>query len=264
MPVRTDFTPGDFCWVDLAAFDLESAAKWYGDLFGWELCMQETHGGPPYGFLTKDGEAVGGIGQLSDEMKAQGIPPVWNSYVMTADCAATEAKVAELGGTVTVPTMEIPGYGKLAFFLDPEGASFAAWQSTAEDSRGLLVHEPGGLSWNELMTRSTDKAASFYGALFGWEFASMPMGDVEYTMVKSGGKDTAGMMPMVGPQSEGVPSHWMVYFTTADCAASSAKAEATGGTILVPPTEIPVGKFSMLRDPQGGAFSLIEHAQAPQ
>ena len=257
MPVRSDFAPGEFCWIDLAAHDLSAAADWYGGLFGWTCAMQETPGAPPYGFLMAGDAVVGGIGQMADEMKAQGIPPMWNSYVCTADCAATEARVKELGGTVTVPTMDVPGHGKLAFFLDPEGASFAAWQSTNDDGAGILTGEPVGLCWNELMTRDVGKARGFYAALFGWSYADVPMDDITYTLVKNADKDAGGIWPMSGAQWEEVPAHWMVYFAVADCAATAAKAEETGGQVLVPPTEIAVGMFAVIKDPQGGAFSLM-------
>ena len=135
MSVRTDFAPGEFCWVDLNAHDMEAAAAWYGTLFDWShMTMETPGGGPPYAFFRRGEAVIGGLGQMSDEMKAQGIPPMWNSYLATVDCLATEARVKETGGTVTVPTMEVPGHGKLAFFMDPEGASFAAWQACRSEA----------------------------------------------------------------------------------------------------------------------------------
>ena len=47
MTVRNDFVPGEFCWIDLTAHDLEQAAAWYADQFGWTLQLQETPGGGP-------------------------------------------------------------------------------------------------------------------------------------------------------------------------------------------------------------------------
>ena len=49
----------------------------------------------------------------------------------------------------------------------------------------------------------------------------------------------------------------MVYFAVADCDAAASKVTETGGQVLIPPTEIPVGKFSAVLDPQGGAFSIV-------
>ena len=264
MPVRKDFAAGEFCWIDLAAHDMKAAASWYGGLFDWSHVEVETPGGgPPYVFFMKGEAAIGGLAEMDPQMKNQGIPPVWNSYICTQDCAATEAKVQGLGGTVTVPTMDVPGFGKLAFFLDPEGASIAAWQSTTDAGPGMLVGEPGSLSWNELMSRDTAKAQEFYKGLVGWDFAHMPMGGIDYTMIKNDGKDAGGMMPMAGPQFEGIPAHWLVYFAVEDCDAIAAKTEETGGKVNVPPTDIPVGKFAVLSDPQGGVFAVVTLSEQP-
>lgn len=266
MPARTDFTPGEFCWIDHNAHDLDAAATWYGDLFGWSRMDMPpmADGAPPYAFLTKGEAPACGVGQMTEEMKAQGVPPLWNSYVCVEDCAATEAKAAELGATVVVPTQEIPGHGKLCFITDPEGTSIAFWQSLSATPNPVFTTEPGGLSWNELMTRDVAKAREFYGALFGWSFADLPMKDMKgndftYTMISApGAEQVGGMMAMEGPDWENVPAHWMVYFATADCDATAAQAAATGGTVVVPPTAIMVGKFSVLSDPHGGHFSIIQ------
>lgn len=77
-------------------------------------------------------------------------------------------------------------------------------------------------------------------------------------MIKHAGVDAGGMMPMNGPQFEGVPAHWAVYFEVDDCDAIAAKVGAAGGQVHVPPTVIGVGKFACLADPQGGAFSVIK------
>lgn len=262
MPTRNDFVPGEFCWVDLNAHDLKAAAAWYSEVMGWTHHMMEAPGGgPPYAFLMQGEAVVGGLGEMSEEMKAAGIPPMWNNYIATSDCEATEAKVRELGGTVTVPTMEVPGHGKLAFFLDPEGASIAAWQTTTESGPPLLVGEPVSPGWNELMTRDMEKANAFYSELTGWEYSDMPMGDINYKVIKHAGKDAGGMMPMAGPQFEGVPAHWLLYLAVDDCAAMTAKVESNGGKVMVPTTDIAVGKFSVVSDPQGAAFAFIEMAQ---
>jgi predicted enzyme related to lactoylglutathione lyase len=262
MPVRQDFQPGQFCWIDYAAHDLDAASAWYATLFGWTEDRQETHGGPAYAFFVKDDVPAAAGGQMVDEMKAQGIPPMWNSYVCVEDCEAAEREAAALGATITVPTMEVPGHGKLCFIMDPAGASIAMWQQTGEGP-GVRTAEPGCLSWNELMCRDVAGAREFYSKLFGWEYQDLPMDGIEYTLIKSHDSDTGGMMAMDGEQFEGVPNHWMVYFAVADCDAMAAQVAETGGVIMVPPTEIPVGKFSVLRDPQGGVFSIIQTAEHP-
>jgi len=262
MPVRDDFKPGQFCWIDLNAHDLEAATRWYGELFGWSPAGQDTQGGPPYVFFLKGEAAAAAGGQMNDEMKAAGVPQMWNSYVCVEDCAAMEAKAAGLGATITVPTMEVPGHGKLCFLMDPAGASLALWQGT-EDKMGVCVAEHGGLSWNELMSRDPAASREFYGQLFGWTYEDMPMDGVDYTVIKAHDEQAGGIMPMVGEEWKDVPEHWMVYFAVDDCDATAAKVAATGGNVCVPPTDIPVGRFSVVNDPQGGTFSIIQMTEQP-
>ena len=85
MPIRNDFKTGEFGWVDLGAHDLEAAGAWYGEVFGWKAVNQAPEGAPPYSFFMRGEAPAAGGAQLSDEMKAQGIPPAWNSYVVVAN-----------------------------------------------------------------------------------------------------------------------------------------------------------------------------------
>ena len=84
-----------------------------------------------------------------------------------------------------------------------------------------------------------------------------------YTMIKVGDAQAGGMMPMEGPMWDGIPTHWMVYFAVADCDGTAARVGESGGKVCVPPTEIAVGKFSVLNDPQGATFSIIQMSGPP-
>jgi predicted enzyme related to lactoylglutathione lyase len=59
-----------------------------------------------------------------------------------------------------------------------------------------------------------------------------------------------------------VPAHWAVYFAVADADATVAKVTELGGAVVVPPTDIPQGRFAMLVDPQGAAFNVIRLASS--
>lgn len=257
MTEMTKYAPGTFCWVDYVAHDMEAAQRWYAELFGWEAQTQETQGGPPYAMFTNGGKVVAGIGQMSDEMKKAGVPPMWNNYVSVDDAAAVAEQAKALGATVTVPAMKVMDAGSLAFFMDPAGAAFAVWQP-GNHHGSQIVNEAVSLSWNELAVRDVAKAQEFYGKLFGWSFSSIPMGEFDYTVIKNGDRDNGGIMPMQGPKWEGVPPHWMAYFAVEDCDATAKLAEASGGAIMVPGTDIPAGRFAVLRDAQGGVFTAIQ------
>ena len=67
------------------------------------------------------------------------------------------------------------------------------------------------------------------------------------TIIKVDGEQAGGMMTMTGPMFEGVPEHWLVYFQVDDCDAAAKTVGETGGTVVVPPMDIPVGRFSVLQ-----------------
>jgi predicted enzyme related to lactoylglutathione lyase len=63
-------------------------------------------------------------------------------------------------------------------------------------------------------------------------------------------------MPDIVPAE--VPAHWLVYFGVDDTDATVAKATELGASTLVPPTDIPPGRFAVLADPDGATFAVIK------
>jgi predicted enzyme related to lactoylglutathione lyase len=64
-------------------------------------------------------------------------------------------------------------------------------------------------------------------------------------------------MPMT--QQHGyAPPHWLPYFTGPSCDGAIAKVRELGGDAMAGPIEVPAGRISVLRDPQGAAFGIFE------
>jgi predicted enzyme related to lactoylglutathione lyase len=117
---------------------------------------------------------------------------------------------------------------------------------------------PGAFSWSELMTSDPDKAATFYGSLFGWSFEKMNMG-MPYQVVKTDGTSVGGLMGMP-PGVTGVPPNWCPYVTVADVDATAKRCAELGGKVLNGPMDIPtVGRFVVLQDPQGAVINAITY-----
>ncbi|RJQ83525.1 MAG: VOC family protein [Desulfobacteraceae bacterium] len=117
----------------------------------------------------------------------------------------------------------------------------------------------GMISWSELMTSNLEAARKFYAQLFGWELERAPMQEMDYIMVKSNGREIAGMMA-TPPGAEATPPNWGIYITVEDVDAAARKAQELGATVCVPPRDIPqVGRFCVLQDPQGAFFSIITY-----
>jgi len=255
------YAPGQFCWVDLNTKDYDGMARFYGELWGWTLETDTTPNGR-YGIFLRDGAPVAGMGEMSAEMAAGGMPSVWNSYVAVDDCAAVVAKAKELGAEVLFDAYETPnGSGTLAFLKDPEGAVFALWQG-ADHSGSAVVNEPGSFSWNELGTWKVDEATKFYTALFGWTTEVTP-GPTTVVVFHNEGRPNGHALQMT-EEWEGIPPHWSVYFAVEDTDATVKQVEALGGKVHVPPTDIPPGRFSVIEDPGGATSYVIQLASPPE
>jgi predicted enzyme related to lactoylglutathione lyase len=250
-------TPGVPNWVDLGTADLEDAIRFYTSLFGWEAEVSgEEYGG--YTTFRLDGRATAGAGPLYGE----GQPTAWSTYVATDDADVIAARVEAAGGKVLVPPFDVMYQGRMAAFLDQAGAPFSVWQ--AGTMRGADIFDvPGALTWSELVTRDVEGSAAFYGAIFGWVARESSMSGMDYIVWEHDGRPIAGMQPMDGDEwPDDLPPHWMLYFAVTDCDDSAADVQSLGGRIVQPPTTLPIGRYAVVEDPQGGTFSILQTATA--
>ncbi|MEV4637954.1 VOC family protein [Actinoplanes sp. NPDC049548] len=249
-------TPGVPNWVDLGTADLEDATRFYTELFGWEADVSgEEYGG--YTTFRLDGRAAAGAGPLYGE----GQPTAWSTYVATDDADAVAARVEAAGGKVLVAPFDVMYQGRMAAFLDQAGAPFSVWQPGS--MKGADVFDvPGALAWNELATRDVEGSAAFYGAVFGWVAREISVQGLPYLVWELAGKTVAGMRMMDATWPQDLPPHWMVYFATADCDESAAYAQSLGAQVARPPSDVPIGRYAVLEDPQGGLFALLQSVTA--
>jgi hypothetical protein len=245
--------PGVPGWIDLGSPDLDATRAFYTELFGWTAHT----GGPEFGGYTVfnlGDEPVAGAGPLFTE----GQPTVWNTYVITEDADDVAAKVETNGGKVLMAPGDVGENGRMAVFMDAGGAVFSVWQRGTMPG-ATVFNVPGALSWNELLTRDADGAKSFYEGVFGWGHDDSQNDGVTYTAWMLNDAPIGGMMQMDSDAFPAeLPAHWMVYFAVEDPDATAAKAVELGGSVAVPPTDIPQGRFAVLNDQHGAAFSVIK------
>ena len=118
---------------------------------------------------------------------------------------------------------------------------------------------PGIISWNELATRDTEASKGFYTEMFGWTTEEMEMPTGTYTTFNSNGRPVGGMMELPA-EAEKAPVMWLNYITVADVKAAVEKARGLGCHICKDVTELPMGSFAIVADPQGAAFGLWQFA----
>jgi hypothetical protein len=252
---------GNFCWFELGTSDRDGAKEFYTKLFGWRFndSPLPPEMGGVYTTWTKDDKDVGAMYQLGPQM--QGVPSHWMLYVNVESADATAAKITELGGEFVIPPFDVMEHGRMAMFKDPTGATLAIWEPKATFGADL-VNATGSACWGELATTDVKKAGAFYSSLFGWSLKESKDSSMPYTEFSNKGQGIGGMMPMDGPQFQGVPPHWSVYFAVDNCDAAAEKAKGLGATSCVPPTDIPnVGRFAVIQDPQGAIFSIFQFSQ---
>ncbi|MCZ6691004.1 MAG: VOC family protein [Planctomycetota bacterium] len=249
--------PGTFCWAELSTSDAAGAKSFYSELMGWETHDDPIPGAGTYTMCILEGGNVGALYELTPEMKSQGVKPHWLSYVTVESASASAGKAKELGGTVIKDAFDVFDIGSMAVLQDPTGATLALWQPKKHQGTAHTDGKPGSVCWNELATRDMDRAGKFYADLFGWNPMVKDMGPHKYTMMMNGEEQAAGILQMSEEWGE-MPSHWMVYFSVANCDSSAEKAKGLGAEVKVPPTDIPpVGRFSVIQDPQGAICSII-------
>lgn len=248
--------PGNFCWFELATSDQAAAKKFYGGLFGWTA--NDNPMGPDafYTMFRFRGRDVGAAYKLDADQAKQAVPPHWGTYVAVANADDTAAKAKTLGATVLAGPFDVAEHGRMAVLRDPTGAVISLWHAKQHQGVGLLG-EVGAFCWSELMTRDTAAATKFYTVLFGWKTKVTDTTAFPYTHWQNDGTDIGGMMPMKeqwGP----MPPHWGNYVQVENCDEAAARAASLGGKVCMPPTDIPeTGRFAMLQDPHGAAFSVI-------
>jgi uncharacterized protein len=255
MPERKSYAQGTPNWVDLQTSDQDAAKSFYAGLFGWTYDDQPMQEGQVYSMAMLGGHYVAAIAPQSPELAAAGAPPAWNTYIAVDSADEAAAKVDAAGGKVAMQPFDVMDAGRMAFVLDPGGAAVAFWQAGNHIGAGL-VNEPGTFAWNELVT-TEPAAVAFYPKVLGLTTTTMDMGTGEYTIFQVGDQQIAGSTP---PQMPGTPNHWHVYFAVADPDATAARVTEQGGSLLAEPFDTPVGRIAVVRDPQGGVFSIIKLA----
>jgi uncharacterized protein len=241
-------------WADLGSSDPAAARAFYAGVFGWKAEVSDDPQAGGYGMFMLDGKEVAGTGPLMNEQQ----PVAWTVYVLVDDADATAAKVKAAGGTVFAEPFDVMDAGRMAIVADPSGGVLGIWQPGTH--RGFEVKGTGGsFCWAELNSKDIAKDSAFYASVFGWDPKVMPTPGMEYTQFEHNGEAIAGGMAMPIEMPSGTPSHWLVYFATADVDATVAKLTSLGGGVHHPPEDIPeVGRFAVVHDPQGGVFGLLQ------
>jgi predicted enzyme related to lactoylglutathione lyase len=258
MPTRDSYLPGVPNWIDLATGDPAGAKAFYAGLFGWTYDDIPMGDGNSYSMALIDGRKVAAIGPQQEEQSAAGVPPHWQMYINAPEVDAATAKVATAGGTVLAGPFDVMDAGRMSVVADPSGAIFQLWQ--AKGTIGAeLVNEHGAFIWSELITPDPAAVAAFYETVTGLHLISADPGDgSSYSGFSLDGTVATMLAGTMAPMMPNMPTVWNVYIGSDDVDATAAKVVELGGSVMAPPFDIPVGRMSVLVDPQGAVFSVFK------
>ncbi len=117
-------------------------------------------------------------------------------------------------------------------------------------------HRDGAFVWYDLLTEDLPKAERFYGGLFGWTFEETDVPG--YTLIEHGGRAIGGIVDTSTRHARINESQWVSVLSTADVDAAVASTRAAGGTVHVPPTDLPGrGRLAVVSDPEGALLALL-------
>jgi uncharacterized protein len=115
--------PGAMIWTELSTSDLNNAKPFYTETFGWGW-----GGSDEYAEAQVAGRTIAGVQPRRPELPAD-VPDNWLVYFGSADVDADAKKAADAGATIVVPPRDIPGTGRFAVLVDPQGAAFAIFKA---------------------------------------------------------------------------------------------------------------------------------------
>jgi predicted enzyme related to lactoylglutathione lyase len=127
----------------------------------------------------------------------------------------------------------------------------------------------GRFAWHDLMTTDPEAAKDFYTSVMGWGTELWENSGMSYTMWTVDGRAMSGTMKLPAEAvAGGTRPHWLAYVDVPDVDATASRARELGGTVLMPPSDIPdIGRVSVLADPQGAliaAFASVNPSPEPE
>lgn len=258
MPVRERYASGTPSWVELTTTDVGAAKAFYTGLFDWSFEEVPTGDEGTYSLATLRGHRTAGLASQPPDQATLGVPPHWMLYITVDDVDAAAARVAPAGGSVHAGPFDVMDAGRMVVIQDSLGVYLGLWQ--ARQSIGCeLVNEPGAFTWEELIAPGAASAAPFYEAVVGLRYVEVPMeGGSTYGGLSLDGTSDSVVGGLMEPPMPGIPPHWSIYFGCADVDATTAEVKELGGSVMVEPFDIPVGRMSVVADPQGAVFNLFQ------
>jgi predicted enzyme related to lactoylglutathione lyase len=240
---------GTFVWHEQVSDDPAKAQDFYAKLFGWGTEVFKP-GEIDYQMISSGGQTHGGFSKAMEGAP----PPHWLAHVRVENVDETAEKAKSVGGKLVAGPFDMEEVGRMAIIADPQGAYLGIYQPYGEgsDAEGVFV-------WDELGTNDVDGAQRFYEEVFGWVTTDMGEDFGGYRIFDRPGGTGRGHAGLMQLEDTSIPPMWTPYVGVDDTDACYAKAQELGAATIVEPMDVPgVGRFAILKDPQGAVFGIIK------
>ena len=129
-----------------------------------------------------------------------------------------------------------------------------------------MVGSHGRFLWYELATTDAAAATAFYAGVVGWGTQDASAPGAAYTLFTAGEVAVAGLTALPAEaRTMGALPRWMGYVGVDDVDAATDRLRHLGGTVYVPPTDVPdVSRFSVVADPQAATLALVKGLNSGQ
>jgi predicted enzyme related to lactoylglutathione lyase len=116
---------GQIGWNELNTTDWKSAWQFYSELFGWKEVSSMPMGGDLGDYFIFGPNPKDMFGGMSNAAKGMPKPAAhWLHYVNVQSADETAKRIVQIQGTVMNGPMDVPGGGRIAQCIDPQGAVF--------------------------------------------------------------------------------------------------------------------------------------------
>jgi hypothetical protein len=129
-----------------------------------------------------------------------------------------------------------------------------------------MPNQHGEFIWYELLTTDSNAALAFYGAILGWQATDSGQPNMDYRILSIQDDDTGeprevgGLMQLTEEMCQGgAKPVWLGYIAVEDVDQAVANITEMGGSVQMPPTDIPdVGRLALVSDPKGTPFYVMK------
>jgi uncharacterized protein len=123
-----------------------------------------------------------------------------------------------------------------------------------------VVSSHGRFVWYELITTDVEAAKAFYTEVMGWGAQDASVPGIAYTLFTVGGASVSGLTALPeDARKMGAKPTWIGYVGVNDVDAAAGRIKRLGGTVYVPPMDIPnMGRLSVFADPQKATLAVFK------